>query len=105
MFCLMGLLPAGRAVPNRYDDQLRGRIEIPDSFYREYPPDLINLLLQCLEPIPDRRIDCDDLLRDITRIVQDYPRDFGSVPMKFESLPKESPLWTKRDMYELMSRY
>ncbi|KAK5121131.1 hypothetical protein LTR85_005615 [Meristemomyces frigidus] len=107
MFSLMGILPSnsGYVVPARFDDPLQGRVEFTDDYYRAYPRNLIHLLQRCVEPIPDRRIECDELLRDIRHVVEQYPDEFDSAPMKFDDLPKNPPLWAKRDMYEMFSRY
>jgi len=83
----------------RYDQPNKGRIQVPFDVYENYPGDLISLVQRCLEPDPKHRIRADVLLTEITRIVQQYPGDFDSLPMKFDGLESANLVITQPDLY------
>ncbi|KAK4543972.1 hypothetical protein LTR36_004746 [Oleoguttula mirabilis] len=102
ILCLMGLY-LGSIKPTRYDSPNNGKLVVNDGFRKWYPQNLIDLVQRCIEPVPDCRIVATELLSEITRIVQEYPGDFDTMPMKSRRLASDTPVWTKRDMYEMLS--
>lgn len=104
VLCLMALWDRDQVVGSGYDKDHRGRIPIPESLYDEYPQDLIALVKRCLEPTPKNRITANELLVEITRIVQEYPKDFDSLPMKFCGLSNERVVITQPDVYAIFAR-
>lgn len=91
------------ALQARYDLTSEGSVDIPDQVWTDFSSRLVTLVRRCLEPHPDRRIGAEQLLREVTDIVQQYPFDFGSVPTVFERLPENAPFYYK-DRYTNFAR-
>lgn len=84
-----------------YNGPERGIPTIPGAVLNHYPQNLLNLVHQCLDPIPARRITAEDLLNEITRVVQDPLEDFDGVPMKSAGMSEQDILRPKKDGYAL----
>ncbi|KAK5121132.1 hypothetical protein LTR85_005616 [Meristemomyces frigidus] len=79
-------------------------VPIPARVRDSYPPELVNLLEQCLEDSPMVRIAADDLLRAITEAVTVSRDGFGSTPLKYQSWNERQPLRVQPDMYEAFAK-
>jgi len=91
---LLCLLDGGEVRGARYDDATKGVITLPQHLYDDqiYSPALLVLVEVCLDPLPPRRMEVDELLRIITDHVQAYPDEHGSVPLKFNTLPEDAAI-------------
>ena len=74
---------------------------VSDDVRHRYPADLVDLVQRCLDPRPDYRIGAAQLVKEIRRIVQEFPEDFDGVPLKFTPLGEHEILRLKADSYPL----
>ncbi|KAK5121124.1 hypothetical protein LTR85_005608 [Meristemomyces frigidus] len=73
--------------PSRFD---LPPLPIPAEVWEKYPNKLISLVQRCMELVPSRRIKADQLLWEITRVVQDYGDEpFNGLPLKFGELQED----------------
>lgn len=93
-----------RSEPDYCEGFGKGTLPMPQSVYAKYPQNLISLVQRCMEDLPERRISASDLLREITRVVLEYPEDYDSVPMKFRGLGPGEKVRTKPDLYALFAQ-
>jgi len=101
---LMTLSKVETVQPSSFTLPNNGRIEIPSTVRDRYSRELVNLIQQCIEPVPSHRITVDALLENITNMVEKHPADYDSVPMKLDKLPDGAAVWTKKDEYLLFAK-